>query len=107
MSNHIRYEGNPNLDSTESLGLRAFNIIPGATFMLVDEPDPRVWVAEKVSRDANHETVSVWAHDASESFTESDLAGERAFVLDYNSTVALVGLVVNHDDLHDTDWGTV
>jgi hypothetical protein len=80
----------------------AFNLIPGAAFMLIDQPDPRVWVVEKVARDQNFESVSVWAHDV----TEADhLPRESAFVLGYCVKVALVGIVVNPHDDSDNNWG--
>jgi hypothetical protein len=92
---------NPNLP-TDSVGLSAFNLIPGAAFMLIDQPDPRVWVAEKVVRDENFERVSVWAHDATHN---PDLPFEQAFNLDYCTQVALVGIVVNPTDPDDNNWG--
>ncbi len=93
---------NPNLPS-ETIGLRSFNLIPGATFMLIDEPDPRVWVAALVARDVDRERVYVWAHAAN--LPNDDSNFERAFSLDFNTLVALVGLVVNPSDLDDNDWG--
>lgn len=92
---------NPHIPN-EFVGLNAFNIIPGVAFMLFDQPDPRVWIAERVARDANQETVSVWAHDGTHN---GYLANESAFVLGYCSKVALVGTVVNPSDPDDNDWG--
>jgi hypothetical protein len=99
-------EANPNLPH-DIVPLNAFNIIPGAAFMVIDEPDPRVWIAEAVDRDASHERVYVWAHDGSNADLESKvLSFRRAFDLDYGTNVALIGLVVNHTDPDDNDWGS-
>jgi hypothetical protein len=100
---------NPNLPS-DTIALNSFNILPGAAFMLIDEPDPRVWIAEKVDRNGEHERVYVWAHDGTH-FNENQPAmaghGEhRAFDLDYCYNVALVGLVLNYTDPDDNNWGT-
>ena len=95
-------DNNPHLPH-DTVPLSAFNIVPGAAFMLIDQPDPRVWIAEKVARDAAFERVSVWAHDGTHDET---LEHEQAFNLDYCTTVALVGIVVNYTDPDDNDWGT-
>ena len=96
---------NPNLPS-ESIGLDAFNLIPGAAFMLIDQPDPRIWVAEKVVRDNNFERVYVWAHCLDRDVAgDFDLATEIALNLDYCTKVALVGLVVNPGDPDDDNFG--
>jgi hypothetical protein len=101
-----RGQDNPNLPH-DVIGLRAFNLVPGAAFMLIDQPDPRVWIAEKVSRDAATERVSVWAHDGTNADIEDQhLAFEQAFNLDYCTLVGLVGIVVNPDDPEDNDWGS-
>lgn len=92
---------NPHLP-TDTVGMNAFNLVPGAAFMLLDQPDPRVWIVEKVARDVNFERVSVWAHDGT---NHPDLPNESAFNLDFCTKVALVGIVVNHTDLDDNDWG--
>jgi hypothetical protein len=85
------------------LKLDAFNLVEGAAFMLTDQPDPRVWVAEKVYRDGNFEIVSVWAHDG----TQDEVLGhEQAFRFGYNQKVALVGIVINPQDVDDNNWGT-
>jgi len=85
--------------------LRAFNLMPGAAFMVLDMPDPRVWIVEKLVRDDNFERVYIWAHDGTES-GDLDLVTEKAFDLFYLDQVALVGLVANPEDLSDNDWGT-
>ena len=97
---------NPHLP-TDLVPLDAFNIIPGVTFMLIDQPDPRVWVAERVSRDVNFERVSIWAWDASnaDQGLDSGLAHEIALNLDYCTKVAMVGIVVNNTDHDDNNWG--
>lgn len=94
-------QANPNLPH-DVVPLDAFNLIPGAAFMLIDQPDPRVWVAEKVSRDADLERVSVWAHVGD---SHNYLAAEIALNLDYCTKVALVGIVVNPSDPDDSNWG--
>lgn len=94
-------DANPHLP-LDTIGLDAFNLIVGATFMVIDEPDPRVWVVERVVRDEQFEIVSVWVHDGT---NDPDLGNERAYVLGYCTKVALVGLVVNADDNDDNNWG--
>ena len=102
-------EANPNLPH-DVVPLDSFNIMPGAAFMLIDQPDPRVWVAERVSRDINFERVYVWAHDATNDGdgTASSAAGlstEIALNLDFCHKVGLVGIVVNFEDPDDNNWG--
>ena len=102
------WQDNPHIPSGDTVGLRAYNLMPGAAFMVIDEPDPRVWIAERVARDSNFEQVYVWAHDGSGHPLADDkngLSTERAFSLDFNTLVCLVGLVVNPDDRDDNDWG--
>lgn len=99
---------NPNLPR-DTIGLRAFNLIPGAAFMLIDEPDPRVWIVQHVSRDLNHERVNVWAHDGTNASDEAAFKGSSdhlALNLDFCTLVALIGLVVNPGDPDDNDWGS-
>lgn len=95
-------QANPFIPAGDTIGLRVFNLTSGAAFMLIDEPDPRVYIVERLVRDVNFETVSIWAHDATE---QEDFAKERAFHLDFNATVALVGICVNPTDPDDNDWG--
>ena len=100
------HEANPNLPH-DTIPLNAYNLIPGAAFMVVDEPDPRVWIVEKVGRDVNFERVYVWAHDGTfAQDQDGNVAFEKAFNFDFNTTVALVGLAVDPSDPYDNDWGT-
>lgn len=85
-----------------SVRLDAFNLIVGAAFMVYDEPDPRVWIVEKVYRDGDFEDVSIWAHDAT---NNEHLGNEKAFLFGYCSKVALIGLVINPEDPDDNNWG--
>lgn len=99
------HEANPNLPH-DTLPLNAYNLIPGAAFMVVDEPDPRVWIVEKVGREEHFERVYVWAHDGTNMRDERfDFTGEKAFAFNFNTTVAIVGLVVHPSDPDDNDWG--
>lgn len=98
---HENYSNLPN----HFIPLDAFNLIPGATFVTFDSPDPRVWVVEKIIREDDFEQVHVWAHDASNASSGGGLASENAFRYPYNHQVALVGLVVNPEDADDNNWG--
>ena len=102
-------QDNPNLPVGLTIGLDAFNIVPGAAFMLIDQPDPRVWVAMRVTRDNGglgpDERVYVWARDASHDDDGPITTHQRAFDFDYCTKVALIGIVVNHDDEDDNNWG--
>lgn len=87
----------PNLPD-QFVHLDAFNLMVGAAFMLTDQPDPRVWVVEKLVRDSDFEIVSVWSRVAT---GDDYLPNESAFRFHYMEKIALVGLVVNpsmHDD---------
>ena len=99
-------QDNPHLPA-DTVPLDVFNIIPGAAFMLIDQPDPRVWIAEKVARDVDFERVSIWAHDGTDADQDANnsLAHEQAFNMDFCTKVALVGIVVNHADHDDNNWG--
>lgn len=98
-------EANPNLPH-DVVPLNAFNLIPGAAFMLIDQPDPTIWVALSVARSSSFEEVSVWArtHDGETAAAYDD--NHRAFVLGYCTNVGLVGLVVNPSDLGDDNIGS-
>lgn len=95
---------NPNLP-TETIGLDAFNLRPGVAFMLIDQPDPTVWVVVHADRSgtlADDERVMVWARDAVDA--EGDVR-HLALNLDYCTKVAMVGIVVNEADDCDNNWG--
>lgn len=96
-------QANPNLPH-DVVPLDSFNIIPGVAFMLIDQPDPTIWVAVSVARSSVHEDVSVWArtHNGEASVHDDN---HRAFVLDYCVKVGLVGIVVNPSDLGDDNLG--
>lgn len=108
MSNLEAHPGqsNPNLPAGDTVGLRAFNLMRGAAFMLIDQPDPRVWVVQNMDRDVNTERVYLWCRDATNlQDQDGSYSFHLALNLDFCTLVALVGIVANPDDDDDNDWG--
>lgn len=105
------------MDTTNvaKLPLRAFNLMPGAVFMppsQIEVSNPKhlgQWlVAVEVERPADHavfdEKVLVkYRTMVGTEVNDEDYRGTTQ--LDYNDVVELIGLVVNPDDLDDTDAG--
>lgn len=97
---------NPHLPTNNFVLFDAFNLVEGAAFMVLDEPDPRVWIVEKHVSDAVFERVYLWCHDGTFTYQEQpDLVFQKAMDYDYSHKVALVGIVHSPGNPDDNNWG--
>ena len=94
--------------SVQHIRLNAFNTTTGTTF-ITDELNGEgfaVWVAMHVARSTDNERVYIWARRA-DVVTEGpgDSVQNRSFDLDFNQTLAVIGMCLNPMDPDDNDWG--
>jgi hypothetical protein len=94
---------------SDAVAIRAFNLVPGVAFMDIDQPDPRIWVVERVERDSNFERVYIWARHGNMAALGSawgDISvPNKAFDMDYCHRVCFMGITLNPGDADDTDFG--
>jgi len=91
-----------------TIEVRSFNIIPGVTFLQIDQTTKiqSAWIAMWVTRNPETEVVSITARRADTIDDDWPDTTVRTFTRSFNTTLRVVGICTKPFDVTDNDWGT-